>query len=101
MARVDERPQQEKSTNGSAAVRTIPVENPATAPVIGHVPNLTAEQVAELAAVFPTAKRGEAVARRLESGAVRINDALLNNKARTAKLLTRMSRLLYGRGRRD
>jgi len=33
------------------------------------------------AAVFSTAKRGEAVARRLESGAVCVNDALLNYTA--------------------
>jgi acyl-CoA reductase-like NAD-dependent aldehyde dehydrogenase len=39
-----------QSTNGHGAGAEIPVENPATGEVIAHVPDMAAEQVAELAA---------------------------------------------------
>ena len=46
MATVEEHP----ATNGTAtAAEDIAVENPATGEVIAHVPDMTAEQVAELA----------------------------------------------------
>ena len=46
MATVEEHP----ATNGTAtAAGDIAVENPATGEVIAHVPDMTAEQVAELA----------------------------------------------------
>src|SRR4051812_24835395 len=48
MATVDETRQQ-ATTNGGPGGATIAVENPATGETIAHVPDLGAEQVAELA----------------------------------------------------
>ncbi len=47
MAGTEEKVEQAQSTNGHA--EQVPVENPATGEVIAHVPDLSAEQVAELA----------------------------------------------------
>lgn len=42
--------EQTTSTNGAAGADQVPVENPATGEIIAHVPDMTAEQVAEMAA---------------------------------------------------
>src|SRR4051794_12246313 len=50
--------QQPAAAHNGAGASTIPVENPATGETIAHVPDLSAEQVKELAAKARIAQRG-------------------------------------------
>src|SRR3954451_24811629 len=50
--------QQPAAAQNGAGTATIPVENPATGETIAHVPDLSAEQVAELARRARTAQPG-------------------------------------------
>src|SRR4051795_9746864 len=50
--------QQPAAAQNGAGTATIPVENPATGETIAHVPDLTADQVKELAAKARTAQPG-------------------------------------------
>ncbi|MEA2218413.1 MAG: hypothetical protein QOJ35_1039, partial [Solirubrobacteraceae bacterium] len=47
-----------QTTNGRGAGAEIPVENPATGEVVAHVPDLPADQVAELARLGRAAQPG-------------------------------------------
>src|SRR5881227_3778712 len=49
MANVDERSERAERVEGNGAANTITVRSPATAAFLGHVPNLGADEVAELA----------------------------------------------------
>src|SRR3954453_7795257 len=50
--------QQPAAAQNGAGAATIPVENPATGETIAHVPDLSAEQVADLARKARTAEPG-------------------------------------------